>query len=117
MFEQLNLPEELKNNFRGLLRSMPTYMRDDKESLKTIAIYLKTGGMKLARQGIVVAKERHREELKLIRQKRLQEALENQIRAARLAEENQNQAALDETQPENVNPKDNEPAETDPENK
>jgi len=121
MNEQLNLPEELKSNFRSLLRGMPVYMRNDKESLKTFAIYLKTGGMKLARQGIVVAKELHREELKLIREKRLEEALENQIRDARLTEENQNQATPEKTQPEKINPENinsenNESTETHPEN-
>ncbi|NNG00983.1 MAG: hypothetical protein HKM93_16460 [Desulfobacteraceae bacterium] len=75
MTESLEIPGALKNTFHRLLRRIPIELRNDQQLLRIILAYLKMGGEKLARQGINVAIERYRDDVKIMKKRLREEAL------------------------------------------
>jgi len=50
------LPDELKGTFDRLMNLVPDKLKNDAKTQKTISVYLKLGGEKLARQCVQVVK-------------------------------------------------------------
>ena len=65
MAENLNIPEELQGTFKRLMYRVPEKLRSDSHTQKTIQLYLKLGGEKMAKQHIEIIKLRVREEERL----------------------------------------------------
>ncbi|MBU1161474.1 MAG: hypothetical protein KKF96_02855 [Proteobacteria bacterium] len=62
MAENLNIPDELQGTFKRLMYRVPEKLRSDSHTQKTIQLYLKLGGEKLAKQHIEIIKLRVRED-------------------------------------------------------
>ena len=62
MAENLNIPDELQGTFKRLMYRVPEKLRSDSHTQKTIQLYLKLGGEKMAKQHIEIIKLRVREE-------------------------------------------------------
>lgn len=62
MEENLNIPDELQGTFKRLMYRVPEKLRSDSHTQKTIQLYLKLGGEKLAKQHIEIIKLRVRED-------------------------------------------------------
>jgi hypothetical protein len=54
---KLTIPEELRNSFDMLMKSVPKELQDDDELKDTALVYLKVGGMSLARNYIKITKK------------------------------------------------------------
>jgi hypothetical protein len=82
MLDKLNIPDEFQTSFRRLVRIMPDAFREDEEKLHTLLVYLKLGGLKLARQRVDLAKKSFQKEFVLF--KRIPAAVdpEEETRAA-----------------------------------
>ena len=50
------IPDELKGTFARLMNLVPDKLKNDAKTQKTISVYLKLGGEKLARQCVQVVK-------------------------------------------------------------
>ena len=61
MIEKLEIPEELKSTFKRVMRRVPRELKGDLEFLKSLLVYLKIGGERLAKQRIEVTKKPFRE--------------------------------------------------------
>lgn len=62
MADNLNIPDELQGTFKRLIYRVPEKLRFDSHTHKTLQLYLKLGGEKLAKQYIEIIKLRIREE-------------------------------------------------------
>ena len=58
MTEDLDIPEKLQPTFRRIMKRVPTELKEDVEFQKTLSLYLKVGGEKLARQRIELTKKK-----------------------------------------------------------
>ena len=65
MAENLNIPDELQGTFKRLMNRVPEKFRSDSHTQKTLQLYLKLGGEKMAKQHIEIIKLRVREEERL----------------------------------------------------
>jgi hypothetical protein len=54
---KLTIPKELQNNFDMLMKSVPEALQGDEQLKDTALVYLKLGGMSLARNYIATAKK------------------------------------------------------------
>jgi hypothetical protein len=54
---KLTIPKELQNNFDMLMKSVPEELQGDEQLKDTALVYLKLGGMSLARNYIATAKK------------------------------------------------------------
>lgn len=54
---KLSIPEELHNSFDMLMKSVPAALQDDAQLKDTALVYLKLGGMSLARSYIETTKK------------------------------------------------------------
>ena len=54
---KLTIPEELRNSFDMLIKSVPEELQNDDELKDTALVYLKMGGMSLARNYIKITKK------------------------------------------------------------
>jgi hypothetical protein len=54
---KLTIPEELRNSFDMLMKSVPEELQNDDELKDTALVYLKVGGMSLARNYIKITKK------------------------------------------------------------
>jgi hypothetical protein len=61
MIKGLNIPDEFQYAFKRLINLAPHQQRNDQDTQKTVLLYLKLGGEKLARQYIEVLKSDLRE--------------------------------------------------------
>ncbi len=62
MKKKFAIPEELIGTFNRLMNLVPDELKDDANTQKTISVYLKLGGEKLARHGINIIKNRFQTE-------------------------------------------------------
>lgn len=54
---KLTVPDDLKNNFDMLLKSLPAALQQNEEMKDTLLVYLKLGGMTLARNYLETTKK------------------------------------------------------------
>jgi hypothetical protein len=54
---KLTIPEELRNSFDMLMKSVPEELQSDEQLKDTALVYLKVGGMSLARNYIEITKK------------------------------------------------------------
>ena len=67
MAKNLNIPDELRGTFKRLMNRVPEKLRSDSHTQKSIQLYLKLGGEKLAKQHIEILKLRVREQERQIK--------------------------------------------------
>ena len=67
MTEDLDIPEKLQSTFRRIMKRVPSDLKEDVEFQKTLSLYLKIGGEKLARQRIELTKKKFQEGYLLIK--------------------------------------------------
>ena len=67
MIEKLNVPDELKPAFQQIQNLAPDEIRDNEQFQKSILLYLKLGGIKLARQHLQVVTKPFCEEFGLVK--------------------------------------------------
>ena len=90
MIDPFDIPDDLRSAFQRVIRQIPPEMRENEHLFRMTLVYLKLGGEKLARQGIEVAKEQHKQEVNRIRKLRRHEAM---LSASALeSEEEENEA-------------------------
>jgi hypothetical protein len=91
----LDIPEALKPNFQRIYRRIPMDLRQNTEFIQDLILFLKTGGERLARQHLEVAKN----DLKLIkmaqRKERRREAMRRTAAAAAENAETAERDAMD----------------------
>jgi hypothetical protein len=75
MIDPFDIPDDLKSAFQRIIRYIPPELREDEHLFRMTLAYLKLGGERLARQGIEVAKEQHKQELNRLRKLRRHEAM------------------------------------------
>jgi hypothetical protein len=56
-FMKLTIPEELRNSFDMLMKSVPKELQSDEQLKDTALVYLKIGGMNLARTYVEITKK------------------------------------------------------------
>lgn len=54
---KLTIPEELQHHFKMIMRSVPLQLREQKGFKETALVYLKLGGLSLARYYIEISKK------------------------------------------------------------
>jgi hypothetical protein len=63
----LDIPEKLQSTFRRIMKRVPSELKEDSEFQRTLSLYLKIGGEKLARQRIELTKKKFQEGYLLIK--------------------------------------------------
>ena len=67
MTTDLDIPGKLQSTFRRIMKRVPSELKEDAEFQKTLSLYLKIGGEKLARQRIELTKKKFQEGYLLIK--------------------------------------------------
>jgi hypothetical protein len=107
MIDPFDIPDDLRSAFQRIIRQIPPELREDEHLFKITLAYLKLGGEKLARQGIEVAKEQHKQEVNRIRKLRRHEAMLSATSVESEEEQNDSESFSDE---EDFDPADEEEA-------
>ena len=75
MTTQINIPEEFKDTYQRLMGFLPEKLRNDRKIQSTTLVFLKFGGVALARHSIEIQIIRFKEEMKRIKKYLKEEAL------------------------------------------
>lgn len=76
MTNKLDIPAELQDAFQRLMKLVPAELRDNAHIQKTILVYLKFGGERLARHNIGIMKKPFDEKINLINKRNHEEDIE-----------------------------------------
>jgi len=75
MTQTMTIPDEYRTPFRQLLKSIPAELQNDERVQRTTLLYLKLGGVSLARQHLKLIKKQHLEEQEKERLRLLEESM------------------------------------------
>lgn len=79
MDEELEVPEDLQWAFKRVVKKIPNDLKCNIELKRTILIYLKLGGEKLAKQRIEITKKQFKESEPLVTRQVEDEGLEDEL--------------------------------------
>jgi len=81
MTTQINIPEEFKDTYQRLMGLLPEKLQNDRKIQSTTLVFLKFGGVALARHSIEIHIIRFKEEMKRIKKHLREEALKKAAQA------------------------------------